>query len=100
MALSKRKTAEVIKLFTKEDKVPYKATPRRQLATRRNWCYRMLACMSGFSNWMLKHEWLSEASHASLNRAIQTARYGVDAQWYNKLEELERKEAGRTRRRA
>lgn len=92
--------SNVIQIFESLKKLPevswppktWEMTPKRKLAIERNWNYRILACMEALCEGPLQRFGVSQAVRQQLLRAIATARYGVDASYYDQLEELERKE--------
>lgn len=61
-------------------------TPLQTLATQRNWCYYILAGMDALTEWMHKKNWLTGIAAANLSRAINSARFSVDNQWYAKVD--------------
>lgn len=83
---------------SQKPKIHWEMTPKRRLAIHRNWNYRILACMEALCEGPLQRFGVSQAVRQQLLRAIATARYGVDASYYDQLEELERKEKQNARR--
>lgn len=92
--------SNVVYLMQEEFKVrtrQWADTPLRKLARERNWCWYILAGMEALSG-HLKRFGLSDPVYRSLLRAIQSARYGVDAAYYERREAIEAKQAKRKTR--
>lgn len=64
-------------------------TPQRKLTRERNWCYYVLAGIEATSRSCLR-PFMSKASFETWLRAINSARYSVDAGYYEKLDRLNR----------
>jgi hypothetical protein len=86
----------VVRLFDQERKrreriiAAWADTPKRKLARQRNWCYYVLAGFEAVAASTLR-PFMSKASYESLVRAIASARYAVDAGYYDKMDALERR---------
>jgi hypothetical protein len=66
-------------------------SPLQKLAVERNWCRFMLAGMDGLVHYMYKRKWLNEHTYKSLDRAIVSARYSVDNEWYARVEAMNKR---------
>lgn len=68
------------------------STPRQIVTRERNWCYYLLAGMEEVCKCLERY---CRKDLTQLRAAITSARYSVDAAWYDKCDEIE---AGSKRR--
>jgi hypothetical protein len=88
-----KKQQNVVQLFKDlVPRAPFIDTPRRKLARERNFCKRILNCIESLGLFMRNNKWLGEAQYLQLIRAVKTASYSVDSNWYEKIEALEKRE--------
>jgi len=64
-------------------------TPQRKLTRERNWCRYVLAGFEALAHSTLR-PFMSRVTFDNLTRAIASARYAVDAGYYDRLDRLNR----------
>lgn len=63
------------------------STKLQRLAQQRNWCFYMLNGMAALTDFMVRNGWLTTPAENNLTRAIKSAKFSVENQYYVKREE-------------